>query len=234
MNLQSLSKRWLAAARLSKAVTGGFLQSVEAMRQHGKELPLQAQQLFITSALSDLRLTAEADEVGFMSPLFYAVGEIPRALARVKTGIEFEPTLRYLDDCLQEAITALEEWTGNDESMIEEVVSSLQRAFLLSLIITLTSHTFAVDWDDRWSQHHQRFLEGREKQDMPHYLEISTFTPQLQAGPGRVHVHHLHTAMRAGTTVWIAGAARQEVDQYPEYQSIILFAVVRVHACDLG
>lgn len=38
---------------------------------------------------------------------------------------------------------------------------------------------------------------------------------------GRVHVQHLHSALTAGTTVFIAGASVSNVGHYPELQSIV-------------
>ncbi|RFZ63010.1 hypothetical protein DE4576_04949 [Mycobacterium marinum] len=202
-------------------MTSGILQSVQACQEAGRDFPLDSQELFIKkSGLHDLRLTIEADPIDQTSPLYEVISGVVEALGRLQTGVEFEPTLRFLDASLEKAVSVLEDWAGDDELTIEDIVSSLERAFLLSLIITLTSHTFLVDWDDKWKQHHQRFLDGHEPADLPHYVHIKTFIPCPAPGPGIVHIQHLHTALRAGTMVWVAGAPRTDVDNYPEYQSI--------------
>jgi len=45
--------------------------------------------------------------------------------------------------------------------------------------------------------------------------------PCDEPGPGRVHAQHIHSALVAGTTVWIAAGGKEDVDYYPEFQSII-------------
>jgi len=44
------------------------------------------------------------------------------------------------------AISSLSEWTADDDSNVEEIADELERAFLISLFITLTSHTFLSEW----------------------------------------------------------------------------------------
>lgn len=63
MNLQSRSKRWLAAANLAKTITGGTLKSEQAYRAAGRPMPEQAHEVCCKAALDDLRLTVEADPI---------------------------------------------------------------------------------------------------------------------------------------------------------------------------
>ncbi|KAA0108505.1 hypothetical protein [Mycolicibacterium sp. P9-22] len=222
MNLQSRSKRWLAMTEVTQAFTGGMLISIAAMRQHGRELPLRDQLTLVRQAPhNDLKLTIEADPVEPGMPLSDVLSDVERALNNFTTGVEFEPTLRALDASLEKANVALREWTGDDQLRIEEIVSDLERAFLLSLIITLTSQTYLVDWDDKWRGLHEDFLTGKIDQDVAHYVDIETMIPCFEAGPGRVHAQHIHSALRSGTTMFIAGAPPMAVDHYPEFQSII-------------
>jgi hypothetical protein len=220
VNLQSLSKRWLAAADVAKAITAHLLKSEETYRVAGRPLPEQAQDVSI-KGFHNLRLTAAADPIPADSPLHEVIANVVAALDGLKAGPDFRASLEAFDSALETAVATLRDWTGNEDSKIEEIVSELERAFLLSLIITLTSHTFVVQWDDKWQLHHQRFLAGKETVDLPHYVYINGLIPCDGPGAGRVHVQHLHSALTAGTSVWVAGGGRSDVDHYPEFQSII-------------
>jgi hypothetical protein len=221
MNLQSRSKRWLAAANLAKTITSGTLTSEEQLRAVGRPMPEQAQEVICKGGLHDLRLTMEADPVSPDTPLHEVLGGVVQALDELKVGPEFRASLEALDAALGAAISSLSEWTADDDSNIEEIVDELERAFLISLFITLTSHTFLSDWGEKWKQHHQRFLAGHLPTDLPHYVHMKTFIPCPDPGPGRVHVQHINSALTAGTTVFIAGATPTNVDHYPELQSIV-------------
>jgi hypothetical protein len=173
------------------------------------------------AALDDLRLTVEADPISPDAPLYEVMGDVVKALDGLKVGREFRGSVEALDAALAAAIGSLRDWTADDDSKIEEIVDELERAFLISLFITLTSHTFLSNWGDKWKQHHQRFLNGHVDNDLPHYVHLPTFIPCPDPGPGRVHVQHLHSALTAGTTVFVAGAGMSNVDHYPELQSIV-------------
>ena len=221
MNLQSRSKRWLTAARLAKTITSGTLTSEAKLRDHGRPMPEQGQDVIIKGGLHDLRLTVEADPVSPDTPLHEVLGAVVEALDGLTVGPGFRASLEALDTALEAAIASLSEWTADDDSNIEEIVDELERAFLISLFITLTSHTFLADWSEKWKQHHQRFLAGHEPNDFPHYVHMKTFIPCPDPGPGRVHVQHINSALTAGTTVFIAGSSPTDVDHYPELQSIV-------------
>jgi hypothetical protein len=165
MNLQSRSKRWLEAARLAKTITSGTLTSEAKLKAVGRPMPEQAQEVICKGGLHDLRLTVEADPVSPDTPLHEVLGGVVKALDGLTVGLEFRASLETLDAALGAAITSLSEWTADDESNIEEIVDELERAFLISLFITLTSHTFLSDWSEKWKQHHQRFLAGHEPND---------------------------------------------------------------------
>lgn len=211
----------MAAANLAKTITAGALTSEEKAQEFGRPMNERAQGVICTGGLHDLRLTAEADPVLPDTPLHGVLGGVVEALKGLTTGPEFRVRLEVLDIALGAAIKSLSEFTADDDSNIDEIVDELERAFLISLFITLTSHTFLSDWSEKWKQHHQRFLAGHEKQDVPHYLHMKAFIPCPGPGPGRVHVQHINSALTAGTTVFIAGSSPTNVDHYPELQSIV-------------
>lgn len=221
MNVQSRSKRWLAAANLAKAITAGTLESERKFREFGRPMNEQAQGVICSSALHGLRLSAEADPVLPGAPLHNVLGGVVEALNELTTGPEFRPRLEALDKALADAIESLSPLAADEDANIDDIVDELERALLISLFITLTSHTFLSDWSEKWNQHHQRFLAGHETQDLPHYVHMKTFIPCRDPGPGRVHVQHINSSLTAGTTVVIAGSSPANVNHYPELQSIV-------------
>lgn len=176
--------------------------------------------MFSTKMLDYLRLTAEAEPLSPDSPLYDVVDNVVRALDGVTPGVKFRAGVQALDTALDEAIATLRDWTAGEDSKIEDIIDELERAFLISLFITLTSHTFVTEWSDKWAEGHEDFLDGKTAQDLLHYVDLPTFLPCKEPGSGRVHVQQLQSAIRAGTTVFIAGAGHSEVDHYPELQSI--------------
>jgi hypothetical protein len=221
MNLQGRSKRWLASAELAKSLTGNTLVLEEKMRAAGRAMPLQAHEVLTKAALYELRLTAEADPISEDVPLHAVVTDVVAGLAALKVGSEFRSSLENLDAALEAAVTTLRDWTDGNDSKIEEIVDELERAFLISLIITLTSHTYLSDFTEKWKQHHQRFLQGHAPKDLPHYIDMKTMIPCAEPGPGRIHVQHLVSALNSGATVMVAGTGRARVDNYPELQSVL-------------
>jgi hypothetical protein len=221
VNVQSRSKRWLAAATLAKELTAGTLVLEENKREAGNPTNLQGHETFISAALYELRLTAEADPILAGTPLHEVLGDVVDALNGLKLGADFQPSLQALDSALGKAISSLQDWTGDDDSRIEEIISELERAFLISLVITLTSHSHLSDRVEQWNQHHQRFLQNHEAKDLPHYLDIKTQIICPGPAPGRVHMQHLCSALHGDAKVFVAGAPASTLEHYPELQSIV-------------
>ena len=221
MHLQSRSKRWLAAAKLAKTLTGNTLITESKRRSVGNPMPQQAHEVFTKVALYELRLTAEADPISEDAPLHGVIGDVVQHLAGLRVGSHFRSSLETLDSALETAVTTLQDWTDDDDSKIEEIVDELERALLISMITTLTSHTYLTDFVEKWRQHHQSFLGGHVSADLPHYIDIKAMIPSPKPGPGRVHIQHLASAINKGTTVMVAGTDRARIDNYPELQSIL-------------
>lgn len=220
MNLQSRSKRWLAVVEVAQVMTSGLVDGFEQYASIGREVDEQTQKTVI-DGLYQLPLTAEADPVVEGEPLYEILGEVVAAMNGLECGPDFVAGLRRLDSALKAAGESLRVRTVDDDANLDEIISSLERAFLLSLIITLTSHHFLVDWEDKWQDHHQEYLAGLKASDRPHYVQINGLLPASSPGRGRVHVQHLHSALRAGTVLFVMGAPQQAVPHYPEFQSII-------------
>lgn len=181
---------------------------------------LQAHKIFINVGLYELRLTAEADPILAGTPLHEVLGDVVEALNALKLGADFRPSLESLDTALATAITALHDW-ADDDAKIEEIIGELERAFLISLVVTLTSHSHLSDRVEKWGQHHQKFLHGNESHDLPHYLHVKTLINCPGPGSGRVHMQHLRSALDKGAKVFVAGAPSSTVEHYAELQSIV-------------
>ncbi|MGV0646767.1 hypothetical protein ABQE44_25640 [Mycolicibacterium sp. XJ2546] len=221
MNLQSRSKRWLAAIELAKPMTTGMLFYRKNNVVGKKGIPEQAQHLFVKKMLDPLRLTIESDPVPPGNPLHGVLSDVVDKVDEVTVGTEFVASVEALDVALDAALDSLRDWTAGEDAKIEDIIDELERAFLISLFITLTSHTFVVNWGGEWETHHDRFLDGKEPHDLPHYVHLPTFMPCAEPGNGRVHVQQLLSALRAGTQFFIAGATSTNVERYPELQSIV-------------
>lgn len=207
---------------LAKTLTDQTLESEAEYRAAGNPIPQQGQEVFVKAVLSELRLTAEADPVPDDGPLHGVLGDVMKALDELKVGPEFRASVEAVGAALDAAVRALQDWTDDDDSKIEEIVEELERAFLISLITTLTSHTYLSDFTEKWKQHHLRFLQGHLSGDMPHYIDIKNpAIPRPEPGPGRVHVQHLISALNSGATVMVAATDTTRVDNYPELQSIL-------------
>ena len=74
---------------------------------------------------------------------------------------------------------------------------------------------------DKWTNDHQRFLQGNLPSDVGHYSAVRTLNCVDEPGPGRVHMQHLVSACDAGMTSFVAGAGQQSVEHHPEIQAVV-------------
>jgi hypothetical protein len=102
---------------------------------------------------------------------------------------------------------------------IDEVVDEIERAFLISLVVTLTSHNVLLEKVAKWEQPHQRFLQRNLATDVGHYFDVKSLSYVDTAGPGRIHMQDLVFAIDAGATV-VTVAGHESVDNYPEVQAV--------------
>ncbi|ORV39323.1 hypothetical protein D2E36_16580 [Mycobacteroides abscessus] len=106
------------------------------------------------------------------------------------------------------------------DATIDEITGELERALLISLVVTLTSHNVLIQKVEEWERPHQRFLQGLEPTDVGHYLDVKTLMYADSGGPGRVHMQDLVSAINGGAVIVMAGAGRETVDSYPEAQAV--------------
>jgi hypothetical protein len=140
----------------------------------------------------------------------------------------FVASVTELLSAVRQTIPLLSERATEPDASIDEIVDELERAFLLSLVMTLTTHTAILARESDWSHQHSRFMQGNRDDDYGHYLDIR-LDPRVSAGlafaheggPGRVHMQHLVSALDAGMTLFFAGAQEgSSVDNYPEAQAV--------------
>ncbi len=225
MYKQSRSKRWLAVLRESLIMLQMAEKSVAtfaeaATRQQGVRVISERDEDVMTSIARDnIKLTLKSQNLGGDSHLAETLAPISQAVQDFSLGDRFDAALRALIESIEGALPLLEEQMAGDES-IDEIIRELERAFLISLVVTLTSHNVLIQKVEEWERPHQRFLQGNLPADVGHYLDVKSLTYVDTGGPGRVHMQDLVSAINGGATIWMAGAGRENVDSYPEVQAV--------------
>ncbi|WP_232785653.1 hypothetical protein [Mycobacteroides chelonae] len=191
-----------------------------ATRQQGVRVISERDEDVMTSIARDnIKLTLKSQNLGGDSHLAETLAPISQAVQDFSLGDRFDAALRALIESIEGALPLLEEQMAGDES-IDEIIRELERAFLISLVVTLTSHNVLIQKVEEWERPHQRFLQGNLPADVGHYLDVKSLTYVDTGGPGRVHMQDLVSAINGGATIWMAGAGRENVDSYPEVQAV--------------
>lgn len=235
MYFQSRSKRWLRVLRNAEPVLRSAQQSIEmfaasAHRPGVRIISERDRRIMIVLPMDQLALTLESQPLAPGSWLAETLSDVVTAAENVVYDNDdgFIPTVSLLLAAIGKAIPALSERATEPDASIDEIVDELERAFLLSLVMTLTTRTSILAKESDWSHQHSRFMQGNRPDDYGHYLDIRLnpaapaglgFTHE--AGPGRVHMQHLVSALDAGMTLFFAGAQQgSSVDNYPEAQAV--------------
>lgn len=224
MYLQSRSRRWLRVLRHAETHLRLAAQSVMAYAAAppgARVLSERDQQVLTLEAREAINLTFESQAPAEGTWLAETLGDVRAAVESFGYGEQFDNSLAALTAAVEKAIPLLTARTTEPDPSIDEIIDELARAFLISLIVTLTSHNVLLNKADEWDRHHKRFLQGgKVAGDVGHYFDIKTLSLVDEEGTGRVHMQHLVSAIDAGATVWMAGAGSGNVDNYPEAQSI--------------
>lgn len=192
-----------------------------ATRMQGVRVISERDKDVMTSIARDnIKLTLRSQNLGGESHLADTLAPIATAMGEFSLGDRFNTTLRALVDSIEDALPVLEEQIAEHDATIDEVIGELERALLISLVVTLTSHNVLVQKVQDWERPHQRFLQGLEQTDVGHYLDVKTLTYADTSGPGRVHMQDLVSAINGGAEIWMAGAGREIVNSYPEAQAV--------------
>ena len=225
MYKQSRSKRWIGVLREALAMLKMAEKSVAtyaeaATRMQGVRVISERDKDVMTSIARDnIKLTLRSQNLGGESHLADALTPIVNALGNFSLGAQFNTTLRALIDSIEDALPLLEEQIA-EEATIDEIIGELERALLISLVVTLTSHNVLIQKVEEWERSHQRSLQGLEPTDVGHYLDVKTLMYVDKSGPGRVHMQDLVSSINGGAVIWMAGAGRETVESYPEAQAV--------------
>lgn len=233
MYFQSRSKRWLRVLRNAEPVLRSALQSVEMYAAHAhvpnvRIISERDKRIMVVVPMDQLALTRESQPLAPGSWLAEALSDVLTAAENVVYDDGFVASVTALLFAVQQAIPVLSARATESDASIDEIVDELERAFLLSLVMTLTTHTAILAKEGEWSHQHSRFMQGNRDDDYGHYLDIR-LDPRApaglafahEAGPGRVHMLHLVSALDAGMTLFFAGAQQGgSVDNYPEAQAV--------------
>jgi hypothetical protein len=223
MYLQSRTRRWLQTLRNANTQLHSAVAAVatfEATREKGARILGEKEHRVMTMLARDsIDLTLESQPLIPGSWLQVTLRGVIQSRERFAYGDKFNDSLNTLINVVDATMPLLEARGTEPDASIDEIVNELEQALLISLIVTMTSHNAIREMVSKWEQPHQRFLQGHLSQDPGHYFDVRAFTTTDVGGHGRVHMQRLSSALDAGTSIWMAGAARATVDNYPESQS---------------
>jgi hypothetical protein len=223
MYLQSRTRRWLQTLRNANTQLHSAVAAVArfgAAREQGARVLGEQEHKVMTMLAHDyIDLTLESQPLIPGSWLETTLRDVIQARQQFAYGDKFNDSLNTLINAAETAMSLLEAHGTEPDASIDEIADELEQALLISLIVTMTSHNAILDMVSQWEQPHQRFLQGHLPDDPGHYLDVRTFIATAAGGHGRVHMQRLTSALDAGTSIWMADAARETVDNYPESQS---------------
>jgi hypothetical protein len=225
MYLQSRTKRWLQVLHSADVVLAQGRESIEmflanAHRPNVRQISERDKRITVVLPLDQIALTHESQPLTPGTRLAETLSGVIAAADSITYGDEFIDSVTALLSAIQQAVPALEALETETDSSVEEIIADLERALLVSLVVTLTAHGTILPKEGEWTRHHQRFLNGHVD-DLGHYLEVATLRFVDQPGPGRVHMQHVVSACDGGMTVFTAGASGVAgVEHHPEILAV--------------
>jgi hypothetical protein len=224
--LHSRTRRWLQALRYASTILSQGVQMMEYFAAHA-HVPgarqISARDKRVTALLptDQIRMTLESQPLVPGSWLAEALSEVTTALDNIDYGDSFVPSIAALSAAIEKAIPVLEERVIEPDESVDEIVADLERSLFISIVAPLTAHNPILPLVDKWTNEHQRFLQGNIPSDVGHYFAVRTLSCVDEPGPGRVHMQHLVSACDAGMTSFVAGAGQQSVEHHPEIQAVV-------------
>ncbi|MEZ0054367.1 hypothetical protein ABIA30_005408 [Mycobacterium sp. MAA66] len=225
MYLQSRTKRWLQMLHNAKVelVQGRESIGVYLANAHipgVRQISERDKRIAVVLPLDQIALTHESQPLTPGTWLAETLSGVIAAANNIAYGERFIDTVTALLTAIEQAIPALEAQETEPDSSVDEIVADLERALLVSLVVTLTAHGTILPKESEWTSQHQRFLNGH-RSDLGHYLEVSTLRFVDEPGPGRIHMQHVVSACDAGMTAFAVGAAgTASVDHHPEMLAV--------------
>lgn len=225
MYLQSRTRRWLQALRYANTILSQGVQMMEYFAAHAdvpgaRQISERDKRVTVLVPTDQIRMTMESQPLTPAGWLTDVLSEVVTSLENVDYGEGFVPSIKALSNAIEKAIPVLEGSLIEPDETVDDIVTDLERALLISLLASLTAHNPILPLVDKWTNDHQRFLQGNVARDVGHYLDIKTLTCVDAPAPGRVHMQHLVSACDGGMTSFVAGAAQQSIEHHPEIQAV--------------
>ncbi len=225
MYLQSRTKRWLQVLRNAKVELAQGRESIgmylaNAHRRGVRQISERDKRITVVLPLDQIALTHESQPLAPGTWLAETLSGVIAAANDIAYDDGFIDSVTALLSAIEQAIPALEAQETEPDSSVDEIVADLERALLVSLVVTLTAHGAILPKEGEWTSQHQRFLNGH-RSDLGHYLEVSTLRFVDEPGPGRIHMQHVVSTCDAGMTAFAAGAVGiAGVDHHPEILAV--------------
>ncbi len=219
----------------SEGFVESALEALAAFRQHGGDIPPEGRLLLVRHSSDSIKLAAEADPPIDGTPLATQLDHVIECAIGLGPAADFEVTFNSLLAAIKDVLPGLRETVVDDVQSAKDIVSELERSFMVSLTVSMTAHTTTLAWVKEWEDAHMDYLGGR-RADIGHYrtMRATNVDPENpygsmpeppnfwadEPGSGRIHVQHLIAAIHSGSNMMVAGAGMRSFDYYPEVQTI--------------
>ena len=140
--------------------------------------------LLIIHGSDQINLTAEADPPIAGTDLAARLEGVITAAANLQVGNDFVPGIEALRAAIKEALPTLQATVIDEVDSAEDIVTELERSFMVSLILSMTAHTTTQKWVSDWES--EREKSGAEEAGAGHYRSMRRDEPGLRQQPIRL------------------------------------------------
>ncbi|EKT76364.1 hypothetical protein WSS_A43129 [Rhodococcus opacus M213] len=202
--------------------THQFCAQASLTFQRGIDIPEDIHREFAHVLTNPVRMASEADPLLPGTRLHEVLFPVVAAAESLHAGeISFRVGVKELETTTKSALASLPAIVSEPPtSEVHEVIDELERAFLLSLLTTLTAQSYVIQTVSNWETEAQ----GAAKKGQPQpgrYLDVSELEFAKAPGNGRIHIQHLIAAIDAGIASGVAGGGFVESTRYPELQIVL-------------
>ncbi|MDV6284996.1 hypothetical protein [Rhodococcus jostii] len=215
MNRQSKGVRWSSVVENANQFSTQFEQTMRQMH-----VPANIHREAVHIMADPILMAAEADPLVVGTKLEEVISPVVAAAQSLRSG-DFKTGVSGLAAASTAALAVLPSVAADyPSSEVDEVIDELERAFLLSLLTTLTAQSYVLQTVREWES---RSLEATKKgKPLPkRYLDVSRLEFEDAQAAGRIHIQHLISAIDSGMTSMVAGSSFRESERYPELQIVL-------------
>lgn len=187
---------------------------------NGGGIPERGQWLIVTMGSEPINLIARADPPSEGTELADQLQLVIKRAGELEVGQGFAERAKKLSRAIDDVIPKLREMVVDEVDSIDDIVSELERAFLISIMISMTAHNVLLRKVTEWENAHQDFIQKRTQRDIGHYFNFCNFKFVEAPGPGIIHMQHLVSSIHSGANVWVAGGTMRTSNHYPEVQGV--------------